>query len=499
MTVSRHAWIVLAIVAFLSVFAVCMRPRRLFADPTTDQTPKTIAVIGAGLGGLTVAYRLQQAGYNVDVYEARNRPGGRVYTYHADDGSYEEFGGTTLLDGDSSALRSLIEECGLTTVVKTGPIAPWIAKDDGSYEDLAEVASLGEPTEVGGLLKEQAGAAATMSAMPSIDEFIQTAAHGNDACVAVLRALWRSTQGDPVNSTGIAWPALHASYTKVWSVAEQLRKKLVPVYSFEYIKGGNDQLVYRLAEPLKGHTHYKSPVTGVQVDYNGSVVISYRDPERSEEKTASYGCVVCAVPCTLLREGGIRFSFVGFPQQEAASITERFATIAQQPYAAVIKMLFRVQAEVSSVEGNELNSARTTHTVALPYFYSLMPAGELWPNVDGSLLTYYITKPLSKGDGTAFTPEDYAQQIQERFPFLDEVTCVGSVDWANEPYSLGTWRYAGRAPLTDYDVDALYQPIANKLFFAGEHTDRSSGNMASAVRSGERVAKEIQALFPGAA
>ncbi|NDD55996.1 FAD-binding protein, partial [bacterium] len=48
-----------------------MRPRRLFADPTTDQTPKTIAVIGAGLGGLTVAYRLQQAGYNVDVYEAR--------------------------------------------------------------------------------------------------------------------------------------------------------------------------------------------------------------------------------------------------------------------------------------------------------------------------------------------------------------------------------------------------------------------------------------------
>src|SRR3972149_4021642 len=37
-----------------------------------------IAVIGAGIAGLTAAYRLQQAGARVTVYEARDCVGGRM-------------------------------------------------------------------------------------------------------------------------------------------------------------------------------------------------------------------------------------------------------------------------------------------------------------------------------------------------------------------------------------------------------------------------------------
>lgn len=37
-----------------------------------------IAVIGSGIAGLTAAYRLQQAGHSVEVYEARNYVGGRM-------------------------------------------------------------------------------------------------------------------------------------------------------------------------------------------------------------------------------------------------------------------------------------------------------------------------------------------------------------------------------------------------------------------------------------
>src|SRR5258708_39756478 len=40
-------------------------------------TPATIAVVGAGLAGLTAAYRLQQAGYFAQIYEASTRIGGR--------------------------------------------------------------------------------------------------------------------------------------------------------------------------------------------------------------------------------------------------------------------------------------------------------------------------------------------------------------------------------------------------------------------------------------
>ena len=39
-----------------------------------------IVVVGAGLAGLTAAYRLKQAGYAADVHEASDRVGGRCWT-----------------------------------------------------------------------------------------------------------------------------------------------------------------------------------------------------------------------------------------------------------------------------------------------------------------------------------------------------------------------------------------------------------------------------------
>ena len=38
-----------------------------------------VVVIGAGLGGLAAALRLQHAGHDVTVVEGRDRPGGRAY------------------------------------------------------------------------------------------------------------------------------------------------------------------------------------------------------------------------------------------------------------------------------------------------------------------------------------------------------------------------------------------------------------------------------------
>jgi monoamine oxidase len=45
-----------------------------------DQENRRVAVVGAGFGGLACAYELSAAGYFVDLFEARNRIGGRVHT-----------------------------------------------------------------------------------------------------------------------------------------------------------------------------------------------------------------------------------------------------------------------------------------------------------------------------------------------------------------------------------------------------------------------------------
>jgi monoamine oxidase len=76
-------------------------------------TPR-IAIIGAGLAGLTTAYRLESEGMDVQVFEARTRPGGRVWTYYYTHDDYEELGGKFLLDGGKALnIKALINELDL--------------------------------------------------------------------------------------------------------------------------------------------------------------------------------------------------------------------------------------------------------------------------------------------------------------------------------------------------------------------------------------------------
>lgn len=43
-----------------------------------------VAVVGAGIAGLTAAYRLAQAGLQVTVFESESKVGGRVVAVRSD-------------------------------------------------------------------------------------------------------------------------------------------------------------------------------------------------------------------------------------------------------------------------------------------------------------------------------------------------------------------------------------------------------------------------------
>ena len=47
--------------------------------------PKSIAVVGGGLTGLTAAWRLQRAGHRVTVFEKAPQVGGAIVTLERDD------------------------------------------------------------------------------------------------------------------------------------------------------------------------------------------------------------------------------------------------------------------------------------------------------------------------------------------------------------------------------------------------------------------------------
>jgi len=76
-------------------------------------TPR-VAIVGAGLAGLTCAYRLRQAGVIATVYEGSTRLGGRCWSIRGafDGGQVAEHGGE-LIDQYHKETRQLAQELGL--------------------------------------------------------------------------------------------------------------------------------------------------------------------------------------------------------------------------------------------------------------------------------------------------------------------------------------------------------------------------------------------------
>jgi monoamine oxidase len=72
-----------------------------------------VAVVGAGLGGLSAARDLARAGADTIVLEARERPGGRVEAVTLPDGRVAQAGGEVFGPGHE-AYRELVEELGLS-------------------------------------------------------------------------------------------------------------------------------------------------------------------------------------------------------------------------------------------------------------------------------------------------------------------------------------------------------------------------------------------------
>ncbi|MEA2312108.1 MAG: monoamine oxidase, partial [Solirubrobacteraceae bacterium] len=74
-------------------------------------TQPRVVVVGAGLAGLTCAYRLKQAGISASVYEASQRTGGRCWSIRGafGPGLVAEHGGE-LIDTGHTAIRQLAQE-----------------------------------------------------------------------------------------------------------------------------------------------------------------------------------------------------------------------------------------------------------------------------------------------------------------------------------------------------------------------------------------------------
>lgn len=73
-----------------------------------------VVVVGAGAAGLMAARRLAEAGRRVVVLEARERIGGRIFTWRSPDVPFPVELGAEFVHGDGRLTRALLQEAGIT-------------------------------------------------------------------------------------------------------------------------------------------------------------------------------------------------------------------------------------------------------------------------------------------------------------------------------------------------------------------------------------------------
>lgn len=100
-----------------SAAAVAVGLPRPLGRTRARKATERVAVVGAGLAGLTCAHRLRQRGVQAELYEASTRLGGRCWTRRGAfaDGQMAERGGE-LIDQSHTAIRHLLQELNLPTV-----------------------------------------------------------------------------------------------------------------------------------------------------------------------------------------------------------------------------------------------------------------------------------------------------------------------------------------------------------------------------------------------
>ena len=119
---------------------------------------KRVAIIGAGIGGLALAIRLQSAGVDTTILEARDKPGGRAYHWQRDGFTFDA-GPTVITAPEALAELWALSGHAIADDVTLEPVAPFYRLNwpDGTNFDYsnddpqlrAEIAKL-SPEDVDG-------------------------------------------------------------------------------------------------------------------------------------------------------------------------------------------------------------------------------------------------------------------------------------------------------------------------------------------------------------
>ena len=452
-------------------------------------TSARVVVVGAGLAGLTCAYRLKRSGIITSVYEANTRLGGRCWTRRGvfEQGQIAERGGE-LIDQGHTTIRHLAQELGLPldNLLAAEPNGSTIrVQFDGvaySYRDVVrdlkriwqplhrDLIEAGFPT----LYNSYTARGAQLDQMSVTDWINQTVPGG---------------LGSPLGEL------LEVAYTIEYGAECDVQSALNLIYLLGYnspgqftlfgqsnekyhVRGGNDQIVSRLASLLGSQIFTGQALVALRRNPDGTYTLTFQTTNQFTDVTADH--VVLALPFSILKNS------VDLTQAEFSELK----MIAIQELAMGSNSKLNVQFDSRPWGALRCNG----ETYSDRGYQASWDVTRAQPGAAG-ILVDYTGGQLADTFATG-TPEEHATeflaQIEPLLPGLSSHwNGRATVDWwKGNPYSLGSYSYWKVGQYTRF-AGVEREPQGN-VHFCGEHTSiEAQGYLEGAVETGERAADEI--------
>jgi monoamine oxidase len=452
-------------------------------------TDPRIVVVGAGLAGLTCAYRLKQSGYTAAVYEASDRLGGRCWTLRGEfrGGQIAEHGGE-LIDQGHTQIRQLGQQLGLDLDnlhrAEVNGTEPFYHFDGAHYsfaqatDDLKQiwqqlhkdVSAASYPT-LFNLSTERGRELDQMSITDWIQDFVPGGL--NSKLGQLLDVAYNIEYG----AESSVQSSLNMLYLLAYSGQGQLRI-FGPSNEKYHVRGGNDQITDRLGHALQGQIKTGAALTSIRRNSDGTYRLSF-----SGASAVTADRVVLALPFSILRT--IDYSRAGFSKLKQTAIQE-----------LGMGTNSKLHVQFTDRHWNSLGS--NADTFADTGYQSTWDVTRAQSGTPG-ILVDYTGGNIGASFGSGTPTERAAQFLAQIEPVLPGITPKwngrATVDyWTGYPWTKGSYSYWKVGHYTKFAGAERLQEGA--CHFAGEHTSIDfQGYLNGAVETGERAATEVQSAL----
>ena len=445
-----------------------------------NRSGEKVIVIGAGLAGLSCAYELNKAGFDVTVLEARTRPGGRVRTYRDPfaDNLYAEMG-AEYVDSSDEYARKYCKEFGLDILPAKQYDGIYVrGKKYGMADFKAMKQILPYKGTVGGKLfgqefefvrhwvekiKDPKNIPEDVLDLDNMSAAQLLRKEGAPKDIIDLYTYTNATESTCTSDQMSALNMVFNFYTAAFS-EDTVEGRIF---------GGNDQLPKRFAKEIAANLKYNCPVKKISHNKSG---IEVTFEENGKLTSISADRCVIAMPLTILRKTKITPYFSD----------EKMHCIRKQSYGEVMKIAMQFKRRIWDEQGSVGQRVFTDTDLRRVYHFSIDQ-----PGPRGILLSFTSGSSAAKlGKMSQKQRMRVARETAtELWPETPQLWESGiSKYWNEDPWMQGSYTYVSPGQW-DF-IDILAQP-EGRVHFAGEHTSEFHSSMNGAIESGARASKEI--------